>query len=132
MSRDLTDDEKEKLEQTFKQFTEEKFDQDKADKVLINEDKIREKSRVGALAKFADDIGTLISMVKDYFSGEYKEIPLGTITAIIATLLYVFSPIDIILDFIPIIGLADDAAMVALCLKFISIDIKSYRQWKQS
>ena len=90
MSRDLTDDEKEKLEQTFKQFTEEKFDQDKADKVLINEDKIREKSRVGALAKFADDIGTLISMVKDYFSGEYKEIPLGTITAIIATLLYVF------------------------------------------
>ena len=38
----------------------------------------------------------------------YKKIPFGTIAAVVASLLYFVSPIDVIPDFIPVIGYIDD------------------------
>jgi uncharacterized membrane protein YkvA (DUF1232 family) len=40
-------------------------------------------------------------MLRDVFTGIYKKVPVGTIAAIIGTLLYVLSPIDLIPDFLP-------------------------------
>lgn len=70
-------------------------------------------------------------MVGDYFSGEYTEVPFGTIAGIIGTLLYVLSPIDLIPDFIPFLGLVDDAAMVGFCLACVHSDIDRYREWQR-
>ena len=102
-----------------------------ADKVLENRDRIEGMAQSGPLSKFIDDIRTFFEMVGDYFSGEYTEVPFGTIAGIIGTLLYVLSPIDLIPDFIPFAGLADDAAMVAFCLSCTGIDLDRYRNWNQ-
>jgi len=53
-----------------------------------------------------------------------------TIAAIIGSLLYIFSPIDLIPDLIPVAGLLDDAAVLGLCLNGISADLKNYSAWK--
>ncbi len=84
----------------------------------------------GPLGKLLDDIKTLFSMIKDYWNGDYREVPWTTIAAAAAALAYVLSPIDLIPDFIPVVGLIDDALVVTLCLKAIQTDLESYTAWK--
>jgi uncharacterized membrane protein YkvA (DUF1232 family) len=84
----------------------------------------------GPLSKFVADLKILFSLLQDYWSGEYREVPWGTIASIIATLIYVLSPVDLIPDFIPILGFVDDAAVVAACLGFIQNDLDTYKSWK--
>lgn len=84
----------------------------------------------GPLGKLLDDVKTLFSMIKDYWNGDYREVPWTTIAAAAAALAYVLSPIDLIPDFIPVVGLIDDALVVTLCIKAIQTDLESYTAWK--
>lgn len=45
-------------------------------------------------------------------------------------LLYVLSPIDLIPDFIPGIGLLDDAAVFGAMLAAIHEDLQDYKAWR--
>lgn len=76
------------------------------------------------------DIPLLVSLVKSYVEGEYKEIPYNTIVAVVATLLYVISPLDLIPDIIPGVGFADDAVAVAFCVKMLHVDLEKYKAWR--
>ena len=98
--------------------------------VLDKEEKILSKA-CGPLEEFVKTIKLLFSVVKDYASGNYKELPWTTIAAIVGTLLYVFSPIDLVPDFIPFLGLLDDAAVIGICLAGIAHDLKRYEMWKE-
>ncbi|NJL72636.1 MAG: DUF1232 domain-containing protein [Candidatus Competibacteraceae bacterium] len=69
-------------------------------------------------------------MVKDYWNKEYREVPWFTIAAIVAALIYVLSPIDLIPDVIPVIGLVDDAMVIAVCLRLCEQDLHKWQQWK--
>jgi uncharacterized membrane protein YkvA (DUF1232 family) len=85
-----------------------------------------------ALRAVWSDVTLLVSMVRDYAAGAYREIPFGTIAAVAAAIIYLVSPIDAIPDVIPIIGFIDDAAVIALCMRMAHEDIKDYREWKHS
>lgn len=121
---------KEKTEKVFKELIK-KIKKEDILKVLTNSDNIFEKLKDGPLKEFASHLKTLISMLKDYKNGDYNEIPWSAITIITATLLYVISPIDVIPDVIPVIGLADDAFVVTICLKMITTDIEKYKEFKE-
>jgi len=84
------------------------------------------------LKRFINDVKLLISMIKDSFSGRYKHLPVWVIGAIVFALLYVLSPIDLIPDFIPVIGLLDDAVVLGLCLALAEKDIQKYQLWNES
>jgi uncharacterized membrane protein YkvA (DUF1232 family) len=73
----------------------------------------------------------LFSLIRDYATGRYREAPYWVIGAAAFALLYVLSPIDLIPDMIPGIGYLDDAAVVALCLKLIEVELTKYRRWKE-
>lgn len=53
-------------------------------------------------------------MLKDFATRKYTEIPMGTILAIVGTLVYILNPFDLIPDFIPAFGYLDDAATFSL------------------
>ncbi len=99
-------------------------------KVIRRSPKLRRFVR-GPLADFAEDITTLASMVKDYATGEYREVPQRTILTASFALLYLLDPIDLIPDFIPGLGLMDDAAVLTLVVKALQSDLQNYRGWSQ-
>jgi uncharacterized membrane protein YkvA (DUF1232 family) len=100
-------------------------------RVLAREQEIREKFEGnGPLGKFIGDLKLLFGIVGDYWNGAYREVPWYTIAAIVAALLYVLSPVDMIPDFIPVFGYLDDAAVVAWCLYLVRTDLSIYKEWK--
>jgi uncharacterized membrane protein YkvA (DUF1232 family) len=119
---------KKKAESEFKKYAK-NVKEDDVSGVLDKEDAILGKAH-GALAKFANYIKLFFSLIKDYANGSYREIPWTSIAAIIGTLLYIFSPLDLIPDFIPGVGLIDDAAVLAICLQGIAKDLNDYEKWK--
>jgi uncharacterized membrane protein YkvA (DUF1232 family) len=84
------------------------------------------------LKRFFEDVKRLISMVKDYLTGAYPDVSWWVITVIVFALLFVLSPIDLIPDFIPVIGLLDDALVIAVCLMLIEKDLLKYQEWKNA
>ena len=101
-------------------------------KVVEKSDEIEKKFRSrGPLQRFIDDGKLLISAIQDYWSGKYRKMPWGTVAAVVFTLIYVFNPLDLIPDVLPIIGEVDDAAVVAACLFLVERDLLAYKEWKQ-
>lgn len=99
--------------------------------VLNKAEKIEQEfNNGGPLAKFVSEVKIMLNMVKDYFQGNYREIPWWSLAAVIAALLYVINPLDLIPDAIPVIGQLDDAAVVACCLSLVRLDLETYQNWK--
>jgi uncharacterized membrane protein YkvA (DUF1232 family) len=100
-------------------------------KVLSKQKEIEEKFQPdGPLGGLLFDVELLISLIQDYDNGNYQEIPWKSLSGILTALLYVISPIDLIPDFIPLIGTLDDAVVVAVCLKLVKNDLDAYALWK--
>ena len=105
--------------------------EDDLKKVLDRRDEIEEKFKSnGPLGRFVTDLKLLFSIIQDYIKGEYRTVPFWSIAAIVAALLYVLSPIDLIPDFIPVVGYLDDALVVAACLAMVEQDLHTYKEWK--
>lgn len=107
-----------------------KVGSDDIEKVLAKKEELESKSREGPLSRFVNEIKLMVAMLQDYWNGVYREVPWMTIAAVVAALIYVITPIDLIPDFIPGIGLVDDAAVVAACLNLIQSDFEAYKRWK--
>ena len=98
---------------------------EKAKKML---NKIKKIPVIGGLV---DDITTTIELIGNYVKGNYKEVPLRIVVSALACIIYLISPIDLIPDVIPVIGFADDAAVIALVLSMgLSSELGKYRKWK--
>lgn len=89
-----------------------------------------EKNVPKALATLWREVVDLTRLTVDYSNGKYRSIPFKSVAAIAAAILYFVSPIDVIPDFIPVIGYVDDAAVIALCMKMVGVDVEAYREWK--
>ena len=101
--------------------------------IIEEEEKLKEKlAESSNLKRFTTDILLFLSLVKDYSQGNYRDIPYKTISAVVIGLLYILNPIDIIPDFIPVIGYIDDALIVAFCLRMVEKDLHKYQAWKQA
>lgn len=102
-------------------------------KVIKNEDDIDKKmSGQKALKALLEHGRLLLSMVKDYFTGAYREVPYWAIGAAALALVYVLSPIDAIPDIIPGLGYLDDATVLAFCIKLVESELGRYKEWKKT
>jgi uncharacterized membrane protein YkvA (DUF1232 family) len=103
---------------------------------LLREALIKAKDVAGNESKGAgqillEKVTTLSRMVKAYFTGEYRIIPWGSIVKIIAVLIYFISPIDVIPDFLPFIGLTDDLALTMWLFSSLKDDFQNFEAWEQ-
>ena len=77
-----------------------------------------------------NDLKLTILMLKDCYTGVYRETPLDTIAALLIMIVYIVVPIDLILDFIPVVGYIDDFIVVKLILSFVKKDLEKYSAWR--
>lgn len=73
----------------------------------------------------------LVNMVKDTIRGRYKGLGKKNVIMIVAGLLYLVNPMDIVPDFIFGIGFADDLGVLVYVISRLSEEIARYRQWKK-
>lgn len=93
---------------------------------------LKKAKKIPVLGGVIDDIVCMVSLVDSYVKKEYREIPVATIVSIVAALVYLLNPMDLIPDVIPIIGYLDDAAVVLFVLSFgLDKDLDKYRLWQE-
>ena len=103
------------------------------EKVISKSEDIKKKfNAAGPLGRFIEDGQLLLAIVKDYWSGAYRQIPYGAVAAIVFTLIYVLNPFDMMPDVLPVIGQVDDVAVFGACLLLVEQDLYKYKEWKQS
>lgn len=94
------------------------------------EEKIaKAKDKAVKLGKVAGDFLLLIKMIKDYWKGDFK-ITKKDLAIIIAAIVYVANPIDVVPDFIPIVGFLDDASVVGFVIQKLYILIREYKRFR--
>jgi len=84
----------------------------------------------GTLGKMINQIKLLFGMIADYWNGTYRNIPWFSIAMAVAAIVYFLSPIDLIPDFIPVIGYVDDALVIAVCIWAMEEDLRAYCAFK--
>jgi uncharacterized membrane protein YkvA (DUF1232 family) len=87
------------------------------------------EEKLPKLKKLMQQGKLILSMVRDYWSGRYREVPYWAISAAALSLLYVLNPLDVIPDVVPGFGYLDDATLVAFCLKLIERELDKYQSW---
>ena len=81
---------------------------------------------------FRDQVGIVARLLRAYASGEYRQLPWKTLLRIVAVMIYFVSPLDFLPDFLPIIGLTDDIALMLWLFSGIRDDIEKFREWENS
>ena len=76
------------------------------------------------LKAYVEDLQLAYTMLRDPNFHMSKE----TKTVLIIALLYIISPIDLIPDAIPLLGLVDDALVAGYALRHASAELERYRQ----
>lgn len=112
---------------------------EKAKKILEDRNKMdnfldrleRKLKHIPVVGGILSEIPVLIALVKAFLEKRYLEIPIGSIIAIVGALIYFLSPIDLMPDFLPAIGLVDDAAVLTLAFKLVHDDVAEYKSWRE-
>ena len=127
---------KEKIKEQIDKFSE------KAKKIIDNPEKVStvlEKAvslcddlgQLRIIGKHFKDASLVCSMLNDYICKRYTRVPMATVITLLAAVLYFVSPIDIIPDFLPLIGHLDDMMVFAFVRDAAKVDLKKYEKWKK-
>lgn len=91
---------------------------------------IEEKLRqLPAIGETVSGLPVMVAMVKSWIKGEYEVQP-KVLAAMVAALLYLVKKYDLIPDNIPVVGLADDVAVLGIALKLVEPELNAYRAWR--
>ncbi|PIB34377.1 hypothetical protein BFP72_02530 [Reichenbachiella sp. 5M10] len=84
------------------------------------------------LKDLVEKIQVFLRMVKAQFTGQYRELPWRTVLLLAAAMLYFVTPLDMIPDFVPALGLTDDLAIVFWVYNSLKEDIERFRDWEST
>ena len=97
-----------------------------------------DRSFLGKVKKYGEKAGkkTVYYSLLLFYAAKSSEVPKSSKMLIVGALSYLIFPIDLIPDFIPVVGLADDAFIVATAvykvMSHIDADIKNKAKQKMA
>jgi uncharacterized membrane protein YkvA (DUF1232 family) len=77
-----------------------------------------------------DQINLIIDFLKQYLSGNYKNVNKSSVITLVAALIYFVNPFDLIMDYIPGIGYLDDMGIIMFVYQKLSQEFQDFKDWK--
>jgi len=77
------------------------------------------------------NVPTMFKLLNSYLKGDYTDIPRKQLVILVSAVSYLVSPIDLVPDFIPVVGLMDDMAVVSICIKATQSELEKYLSWRE-
>ena len=100
------------------------------DNILIQlEEKLKE---VPAIGNTLSDLPLMIAMVKGYITQKYTKVSPKVIALLLGSFIYLVKKDDLISDKIPVLGIADDLAVLGLALKLSETELKEFSDWRKA
>ena len=78
------------------------------------------------------DLPLMISMIKAWIKKEYTVVSPKVIACLVGAIIYLLKKKDLISDSIPVIGIVDDLAVMALALKLSEPELKAFAEWRDA
>ncbi len=85
---------------------------------------------VPAIGETLADLPLMIAMIKAWIRKEYTVVSPKVIACLVGAILYLLKKKDLISDYIPVIGIADDLAVMGLALKLSEPELKAFSEWR--
>ena len=105
-------------------------DPSKVDDILIRlEEKLKE---VPVIGETLSDLPLMIAMVKGYITKEYTQVSPKVIALMLGSFIYLLKKDDMISDKIPVLGIADDLAVLGLALKLSGKELTEFSDWRKA
>ena len=74
----------------------------------------------------------MLRLIRCYSDGVYREIPESTLVVIVAAIVYVVNPLDVIPDALPALGYLDDATVIALAVRRSRQALDDFMIWEMT
>lgn len=78
-----------------------------------------------------DTLIAMVRMLRAWIKGDYKNISTKSIITVVAALIYFVNPLDLIPDFIPIIGQLDDIFILGYLIKILNKELERFMAWEK-
>jgi len=73
---------------------------------------------------------TMLRLIRAYYQGNYRDVAESTLVVIVAAIIYVVNPLDLIPDAIPALGFLDDATVLALAVRRTRQTLDDFMTWE--
>lgn len=80
------------------------------------------------LKEIKDKVFLIIDYLKDVSSGKYQDYSGKSLLMLVAGMIYLLTPLDVVPDILPIMGFADDAAVIAWLFKEMNEELNKYKK----
>lgn len=93
--------------------------------------KMEKRGFAEGIQEVKSQLQLMIRFIKAYATGEYRAVPFRSMATIVGVLVYFISPLDIIPDVLPLIGIADDVALVVWLFNVLENEIAKFSEWEK-
>lgn len=73
---------------------------------------------------------TMLRLVHAHHRGDYREAAIPTLIVVVAAIIYVVNPLDLLPDWVPALGLLDDAFILTLALRRTRQTLDDFMTWE--
>lgn len=86
----------------------------------------------GRVVDLQNQSKAMLRMLKAWYAREYTGLSPKAVASLVASAIYIVNPIDIIPDFIPIIGRLDDKLVLGFFIKKLNNEIQKFMAWEDA
>ena len=94
-------------------------------------EKLQKFSDYPQVQELKSHIDVIIRMVRAHINGSYKGLSNRSLALLTLGLIYFITPVDLIPDFIPVIGYVDDLSVLVAVSKSLQEDIQKFMAWEK-